>query len=1068
MTKKIMLPLLLMLTAVSMAMAQGKKITGTVLNDADNEPIIGAHVQVVGTKLVAVTDIDGNFAIADVPADAKRVSVSYIGMLTQEVAIKYTKMIIRLQDDSKALDDVMVVAFGEAKKSTFTGSAAVISGEKLAGVQTSNITNALAGQVAGVQTIKSSGRPGDGASIYIRGIGSFSASNAPLYIVDGAPFAGDISAINPQDIASMTIMKDAAANALYGARGANGVVIITTKRGEKGDARISIDAKWGTNRRGTKNYEVMQNPNAYMETLYQAMYNNRYNQLVKNLDPAKAAVQANQYVNDNIFKNGGMGVGYQMYTIPEGQYLIGTNGRLNPNASMGYKKGDYYYTNDNWEDELLDSNNLRQEYNASITGGTEKNDYFLSFGYIEDTGIIPKSGFNRYTSRVKNDYKVKEWLKIGENISFTHYKYADPAEQSGSGNTGNVFYVANSIAPVYSLYVRDAQGNIMRDSQNNIIYEFGDATTSDIYRAYVPGANPGADLALNKSYALSNIFDGNVYVEAEILKGLKARISYNYFFDESRINQTVNKYYGQYSFMGGYASVAHQRMTNTNFQQLLTYKKVFADKHSMDLLLGHELYTMSISGLSGSKANLFSNDVAELGNAISNPSTSSSTDYYATEGVFFRGQYDYMEKYFGSVSYRRDGSSRFSKEHRWGDFWSIGGGWLINREKFMENASWIDILKLKASYGEQGNDAVGGYYPWVAQYAIVDINDQISLSRVNEAAPNLTWEASRNFNCGIDFSLFKYRLNGSIEFFNRQTDDMLYARPMAISNGIGSLLTNIGSVRNRGIELDVNGTVMDNWHGLTVNMNANITHLRNKILSLAPELGGSYQSGNYMRREGHSMYNLYIRRWAGIDPQTGAATWYKDVKDAQGNVTGMEKTTSWADATEYELGDVMPTFYGGFGLNASWRGIDFGITFSYQMGGKLYDSGYASLMHNGSSGAGMNWHKDMLNAWTPTNPNTDIPVLNTAASSSYDNAVSDRFLISSNYLSLNNVTVGYTFPKRWTSRAKLDNVRIYFVADNVALWSRRNGLDPRQSFITGSNTEYSILRSMSGGITVDF
>lgn len=1057
----------LLLAGTVSAVAQGRKITGTVILAADKEPATGARVEVVDGNLVVVTDIDGHFTLENVPASAKKVRVSYIGMITQELPIRNT-MTVYLEENTQALKDVMVVAFGEAKKSAFTGSAAVIDADKIAGIQTSNVTNALSGQVAGVQTLKSSGRPGDGASVFIRGVGSFSASNSPLYIVDGSPYAGDISGINPQDIASMTVMKDAAANALYGARGANGVIIITTKRGERGDAKVTVDAKWGTNRRGVKNYEVMRNPDTYMETLYQAMYNNRYNQLAKTLDPAKATAQANQYVNENIFANNGMGVGYQMYDVPQGQYLIGSNGRLNPNAKMGYLNGDYFFTNDNWENELLNSGNLRQEYNASISGGNEKSDYFISMGYIEDTGIIPKSGFDRYTARVRNDYKVKNWLRVGENVSFTHYKYADPAEQSGTGTTGNAFYVSNTIAPVYSLYVRDAQGNIMHDAQGNVVYEFGDNTTSNIYRAYVPGANPGSDLALNKSYALSNIFDGNVYVEADIVEGLKARVSYNYFFDDSRINQTTNKYYGQYSYMGGYAAVAHQRLTNTNFQQLLTYKHVFGEGHSMDLLLGHELYNQSVSNLSGSKTNMFDNNIAELGNAISNPMTNSGTDYYVTEGFFFRGQYDYLERYFGSISFRRDGSSRFAKAHRWGNFWSVGGGWLINRESWLRDAAWIDLLKVKASYGEQGNDAVGGYYPWTNQYQIVDINDQISLSKTHEGAPDLTWESSRNFNCGVDFSLFNYRLNGSIEFFNRQTDDMLYARPMAISNGIGSILTNIGSVRNRGLEIDVNGTAVDNWRGLTVDLNANITYLRNKILSLAPELGGSYISGNYMRREGGSMYNLYLRKWAGVNAETGAAMWWKDVTDAQGNVTGQETTTSWSEATEYELGDIFAKVYGGFGLKANWRGFDFGVSFAYQMGGKVYDSGYASLMHNGSSGAGMNWHKDILRAWTPENNVTDVPVLNTSAASSYDNATSDRFLISSNYLSLNNVTFGYTLPKRLTNKAGIDNVRLYFVADNVALWSKRHGLDPRQSFTTGTNSEYSILRTLSGGVSVNF
>lgn len=1069
MSKRILLFASLMLTCMLGAIAQGRKISGVVVFAADNEPAMGAKVEVVDTKLVTITNMDGQFTLEGVPADAKKVRVSFMGMTTQEVTIRNTMRVV-LEEDVKSMKDVMVVAFGTAKKSTFTGSAAVIDAEKIGGVQTANVTNALSGQVAGVQTTKSSGRPGDGANVFIRGIGSFSASNSPLYIVDGAPYAGDIAAINTQDIASMTVMKDAAANALYGARGANGVIIITTKKGDRGDAKVSVDAKWGTNHRGMKNYEVMHNANTYMETFYQALYNNRYDQLAGSLDPAKAALQANQYANANIFKNG-TGVGYQMYSIPVGQNFIGTNGRINPNAKLGYSDGQYYYTADNWEDELINSGNLRQEYNASISGGTDKNTYYMSMGYIEDTGILPKSGFDRVTTRVKNDYQVKKWLRVGENVSFTHYKYSDPAGQSGSGESGNAFYVSNNIAPVYSVYVRDAQGNILRDANGNVVYEFGDRTTSNIYRTYMSGSNPGADLALNKSYALSNIFDGHVYAEADIFDGLRARVSYNYSFDDTRINQSTNKFYGLYSSMhgvGGNVSAAHQRSTNTNFLQQLTYRHTFADKHNMDLLLGHELYTLTYSTLSGSKKNLYDNDIPELGNAISDPQTTSSTDTYVTEGVFFRGQYDYMEKYFGSVSFRHDGSSRFSKKHRWGNFWSIGGGWLLNREKFMSSVNWVDMLKLKASYGEQGNDAVGGYYPWTNQYSIVDINDNIALSQSAVGASELTWETSRNFNCGVDFSLFGYRLNGSVEFFNRQTDDMIYARPMAISNGIGSLLTNIGSVRNRGLEIDLSGKVVDNYNGLDVNLNANITYLRNKILSLAPELNGSYESGNYLRKEGGSMYNLFIRRWAGVDSATGAATWWKDNKDADGNVISSERTTNWEEATKTEMGDVMPKCYGGFGLNATYRGFDFNINFAYQFGGKMYDSGYAALMHNGNGSVGMNWHRDMLNAWTTDNTNTDVPRLTSAATANYDNALSDRFLISSNYLSLNNVSLGYTLPKKITAFAQIERARIYVVADNVALWSMRNGLDPRQSFISSSNSEYSILRSISFGVSADF
>ena len=1066
MVRKFLLLTVLLCLGIS-AIAQERKVTGTVVFLSDNEPVLGASVEILGTKLVTLTNAEGKFEFEKVPASAKTVKVTYVGMNPVEAKIAPV-MHIALEENTAMLDEVMVVAFGQAKKSSFTGSASVVDADKLTAVQTSNVTDALSGVVAGVQTIKSSGRPGEGSSVYIRGIGSYTASNTPLYIVDGSPYAGDIAAINPQDIASLTVMKDAAANALYGARGANGVIIITTKKGERGQARISLDAKWGVNSKATKDYDVMKNPYTYMETLYKAMYNTRYDQLSQTMSAADAAVQANMYVNQNIFSDSGMGVGYQMFTLPDGQNFIGMNGRVNPAATIGYNDGMYFYTIDDWRNELLDSSNLRQEYNATISGGTEKNDYFISLGYIEDSGIIPKSGFNRFTARVKNDYRVKDWLRVGENVSFTHYKYSDPDGQSGTGSSSNVFYVANNIAPIYSLYVRDAQGNIMRDRKGFPVYEYGDHTSSNIRRSYMPGSNPGSALNLDQNYAYSNIFDGTIYAEADlILKGLKARVSYNYFVDDSRMNNLVNKYYGQYSYLGGMTYVAHTRQTSTNLQGLLTYKETFADKHTIDLLLGEEIYQMSLSTLSGQKNNMFSDDIPELGNAISNPYTASGTNSYATMGTLFRGQYDYMEKYFGSFSFRRDASSRFSPENRWGNFWSLGGAWLIDREEWF-NVKWIDLLKLKASYGEQGNDNIGNYYAWTNQYSITDVNNSISLQQAYVGNPNITWETSRNFNIGVDFELFKHRLNGTVEFFNRQTDDMLYARPTALSNGIASILMNIGSVRNRGVELDLNGVAINNWHGLTVNLNLNATALKNNIIELAPELNGKYIDGSYIKREGGPMYSMYMRKWAGVDPETGNATWWKDITDANGNVTGQEKTTNWESATQYEIGDVMADVYGGFGLSARYKGIDFAVNFSYQLGGKMYDSGYASLMHNGNTAAGQNWHRDILNAWTPENRNTDVPRLNADANGQYGNYASDRFVISSDYLSLNNISLGYTLPTSIIRRIGFQKVRVYAQADNIALWSVRNGVDPRRSFTSSSNSEYSVLRTISGGISLEF
>lgn len=1067
MTKRFVLSTLFLLLGIVSVLAQGRKVTGTVIYSADKEPVVGAYVEVLGTKIVVTTDVNGKFVIADAPATSAKVRVRYIGLKTVETAL-VPNMTVELEEEATALEETMVVAFGQAKKAAFTGSAAVLDASKITATQTANVTDAFSGQVAGVQAIKTTGRPGEGSSIYIRGIGSFSASNAPLYIVDGNPYAGDIAAINPQDIASMTVMKDAAANALYGARGANGVIIITTKKGQRGDARVTFDAKWGSNSKATREYEVMTNANTYMETLYQAMYNSRYDQLIGSMDPARAAQQANLYVNQNIFSSTGLGVGYQMYAIPEGQNFIGMNGRVNPGATLGNVIDGYYYTADDWGKELIKNGNLRQEYNLNVSGGTEKVDYLVSFGYIDDNGIIPKSGFERFTLRAKNDYRLKDWLRGGVNVNFTHYKYNDPDGQSGTGSSSNVFYVANNIAPIYSLYVRDASGRIMYDSKGFPVYEYGDRTSSAVRRSFMPGSNPGSDLNLDQNYALSNILDGNVYAEADIYHGLKARVSYNYFIDDSRINSLVNPYYGQYSYMGGTVSVGHQRQTSTNLQTLLTYKETFRDKHTLDLLLGHELYSNKIASLSGQKNNIFKDDVPELDNAISNPYTSSSVNSYATQGIFFRGQYDYMERYFTSFSIRADGSSRFNPNggKRWGTFWSIGGAWLISREDFFK-AKWVDLLKVKASFGEQGNDNIGNYYAWSNQYQIVDVNDQVAITQGYTANPNISWEKSRNFNIGLDFELFKGRLTGTIEWFNRQTSDMLYARPMALSNGISMMWTNIGSVANRGLEIDLNG-VLFRTKDVNIAMNVNATSLKNKIISLAPELHGRYIDGSYLRREGGPMYNMYLREWAGVDPATGQATWWKDITDTDGKVIGQEKTTKWDEATQREQGDVMPTMYGGFGVNANFYGFDFNINFAYQVGGRMYDSGYANLMHNGNTGAGENWHRDILRAWTPENVNTDVPRLSADATASYGNYTSTRFLISSNYLSLNNISIGYTIPQRYLKRLKIDRLRLYCAASNVALWAHRDGVDPRRAFLSNGNSEYSLIRTISGGISVDF
>ena len=438
-----------------------------------------------------------------------------------------------------------------------------------------------------------------------------------------------------------------------------------------------------------------------------------------------------------------------------------------------------------------------------------------------------------------------------------------------------------------------------------------------------------------------------------------------------------------------------------------------------------------------------------------------------------RAQYDYDGRYIFSASYRRDASSRFAKDNRWGNFGSVGGAWVLTKEAFMENQKWADFIKFKVSYGIQGNDDLlfndvygsKNYYPYQDQYNVVENNGDFAVNMSYKGNPDITWETSYSFNAGFDFNLFKGLLNGSIEYFSRKTTDMLYYMPVSPSNGYAVYPKNVGSIRNSGIEIDLNSDIIKTKN-VQWNVFLNATSVKNKILELAPELNGELISGSTIYKEGKSMYQRYYRKYAGVNDE-GVALYYMDVKDEKGNVTGRETTTEWNKATRYETGDLLPDVYGGFGTTVSAYGFDFSISCAYQLGGKLFDSGYQSLMHNGSAAsAGQNWHKDILNSWSESNKGSNIPRLN--GNDTYANSASDRFLISSNYLDLTNITLGYTFPKAWVTKLQLSNLRIYFAADNVALLSKRKGLDPRQSYTSANAMTYSPVRTLSGGIKLTF
>ena len=1064
--------------------AQGQRVTGTV-TDETGAPVIGAAVVVEGTTRGTSTDVAGSYEIA-APANANLV-FTYLGYKSQTVAVSGRSTIdIVLVADSEQIEEVVVQAFGVAKKEAFTGSAATIKSDDLVKTQSSNVANALQGKVAGLQTSQGSGSLGSEPTIRIRGIGSINAGNDPLWVVDGVPYEGDKNNINMADIETMTVLKDAASNALYGARGANGVIMITTKRAKAGDARVNFDAKWGVNMAARQLYDYTRNPGQYYEMHHKSLKNYYMYGEGQGYDPTTAHMMA----NDALTSNGIGGLGYNVFTLPAGQTLIGNDGKLNPNAKLGRKfthnGQEYTVTPDDWYDELYDPS-FRQEYNISIAAASEKSNFFASFGYLNNVGITDGSNMYRWTARLRADYQAKKWLKVGGNFSYTNFNWNGASTSNeGDGSTGDVFAAVADMAPIYPVYIRDGEGNIMYEDNRAghdyfgkkydkkwPIYDSGDGSVWGLSRFSGTQSNPLQNIWLDESNSEGNAFSVSGFADFTIIPGLVLTLNGSVTIDETRSTSLQNPYYGQFVANKGILSKGHGRSYHHNLQQLLNYNKSFGanDEHNLQVLLGHETYNLRSYSLSAYKTNVYSTDNLELNGAIvDGKGSGSSFGEYVNEGYFIRAMYEYDGRVFASASYRRDASSRFHPDHRWGNFWSVGGAWIINRESWF-NAPVFNMLKIKASYGSQGNDAIG-MYRYTDIYAVTnDGNDGISIVFQSKGNPNITWETNANLNVGAEFGLWNDRLSGSLDFFYRKTTDMLFQVPVAPSMGYSSYYDNIGDMANTGIELVLNGDII-RTQNVVWSIGANLTWVKNKVLSL-PESRkdrvvdghAGFISGSTFLAEGLPLNTLYIHEYAGVDPDTGKSSWYK--KDPE--------TGEWGTTTDYgnqlasdhdskKLFDsTMADVFGGFNTTLYAYGFDLSIAFDYQLGGTTIDGAYAGYMNNSSAASlGKNYHLDLLDAWDKEkNPNSNIPRFQYA--DEYVSATSTRFLTSTNYLNISNINLGYSFPAKWWN-GHIQNLRVYIACDNVWYWSARKGFDPRG---TGTG-QYSPIRTISGGVTLTF
>ncbi|HBK30333.1 MAG TPA: SusC/RagA family TonB-linked outer membrane protein [Porphyromonadaceae bacterium] len=1055
MKRKLVLFLTLFLVGIGVITAQ-TRVRGTVVDEA-GEPIIGATVIIKGTSQATVTDLDGNFTITT-PSGGTLV-ISYVGYVTQEVAADENVRVV-LQEDSELLDEVFVVAYGTATKQSFTGSASVVKSDAIGKIQTSSVTNSLEGQAAGVQLISSTGQPGENPSVRIRGVGSINAGKNPLYIVDGATYDGPISTLNSADVESITVLKDAAANSLYGARGANGVILITTKRGAANKQTITFDAKWGVNSRAIPEYDLITDRALYYEQAWTGQYNKLYdNYIGRATDPLTPEAARIQTISD-LAGSGANSLskilgGYNNYNVPWAE-LIGADGKINPNAKLLYT--------DDWSDALFD-NSLRQEYNLNIGGGDNKHSYYIGLGYLNDDSYAKGSGFERYSGRVRYEKEVLPWLKTGANLAYAHTIQNYPTTSGGS--YVNYFQWTRNIAPIYPVFLRDPKtGAIVKDDKGKDRYDYGNETSLGYARPYASKANPAGVLEYDINKITLDNVTGSAFLDAKIYDGLSVRGAFDVNTTYKNGSYLTNPLYGDASANNGYVEKENQRYFSYTGSVFLNYNKTF-DKLLVDFLAGAESYKKEYSYLYGSKTNLATSDVPEFNNAVVYDALSSYTQKYSVTGYLSRLNLSYDDKYYLSLSYRRDGSSRFHPDNRWGNFASVGGSWRISQEDFFTNVSFVDDLKVKGSIGSQGNDnllyedGTINYLPYQDQFEVSNNDDRVSVKQTYIGNKDISWEKSINANIGIEGRLFN-RLNISLEYYNKTTNDMLFSIPVALSTGVRSQPGNIGKVRNSGFELETDFDIVRN-RDFVWNIGLNAATIKNEVIRLpdANREAGIFASGYTKLVERGSVYDIYLPEFAGVDSK-GKNTW--NVYNADGSFK--ETTTVYNNAYTAESrrnqGSAIPDLTGGFSTTLQFKGVDLSLLFSYQLGGKVYDAVYASTLQMSEYGRAI--HKDLLNAWTSDNTNTTVPRFVSGYTDS--NRASDLYLIDASYLNIRNISLGYTLPKTLLSHFDIQKVRVYASGDNLALFSKRKGLDPRQYDYGTTGFNYSPLRTISFGLNV--
>lgn len=1046
--KHFLLSFMALVFAVTQASAQQRTITGKVTSEEDGLGFPGVSVLVKGTTIGVTTDNDGNYSL-NVPSDAETIVFSFIGYVTQERAIGNSSVInVSLVSDVTELGDVVVTAFGTSTKRDFTGSAASIGSETMKLRPVTNPVSAIEGNATGVQFINSSGAPGASPNIVIRGVGTLNGgSTSPLFIVDGVQFEGSLSLINQDDIESFTILKDAASTSLYGSRAANGVVIITTKSGKKGEAiQVNFSSQTGWLSPAIDQYEAT-NPFQYYEVMWES-YKNA-------LDVADPAAEASATIYNRL--------GYNPFNVPNDQ-IVGTDGTINPNAEVRYPSL-------NWFDELQRTG-TRQNHSLSVSGGSENSSIFFSTGYLNEKGYVIESDYERVTTRLKADFTANDWLTVGGNINLSLSDQGGVGG-AGSGSIVNPFGFAKNMGAIYPVYlIDDATGEIVTDAAGNRLFDRGAGYPQYGIspRPQNPDRHAIEEAILNDIFDRENAYGFRTYAEISVpqVEGLSLRVTYGRDYQERTLKDYENAKVGDGQPTARY-SENRSRRTVENFNQILTYKTSINYDHNFDITLGHESFHRNFSGNNTFATTQVAEGIYEFDNFSVPVSIGGSTTDKTLEGYLGRINYNYRNKYYLSLSGRRDGSSVFSSDVRWGNFYSAGASWRISEEAFMDDLAFVDDLKIRASYGQVGNDNLGDYYISQARYQLTSNagNPAISLSDLGNQA--LTWETIENFDVALEFSLFNNLIDGTVEYYRRNSTDLLYNVPIALSNGLNSIPDNVADMYNDGFEISLTGHILRDPQGFNWDVTALATTMNNQITSIPDP----FQNGSKRWDVGRSRYDFYIYHSAGVDPQTGDQLYYmfednpetgngEPVLDTNGNHA---TTTDWGEAGRAFTGDSsIPDLIGSVNSVLSYKGFTLNVLFAFSQGGKILDGGYSAMMSSQNFGASQ--HVDQLNAWKQPGDITNVPRLENG-NSDLVQSQSTRFLTDASWMSLRNVSLSYRFDDQLVNSIGLGSLDVFVSGDNLWFSAERQGLNPQYSLAgTGAGNDYNPNRIISVGLNL--